>query len=467
MSSRSPTQRLAGVLRSCKESPNPLNKFNDVVLKRGAYWKAQRDICGALHDPEVRTVVVPAGHSVGKSFAAAGIILGWTTLEKDSLVVSTSPSNTQLSGVLWKEIRKARGGSPLIRSAGRLTQVPNKLEHAPGWMAIGYSTNKAERLQGFHAAGGPLLNVVDEASGITDPDLWATLKSLKPRKTLLISNPLHAHGYFYDICRRAEDDPTVRLIRIPSIDSPDIHLEESHRGLADAGWLREMIADYGEDSQTYRVRVLALFPDSSADALVSKSWLDRAETARHQPGGRRRLSIDVSEGGGGDEAVLTARDENGILGFLAGNRMSFEVQATNAALLCQRFGIQPGDVTYDATGPGADFGNRLESAGLKGCRPYRGGRGSQSPKWFNFRSACYWQLRRRLDPKRLDELNRQPPPFAIPPEFMKRLRAELREVTYETLNSGAILVRPGEEVRAALRYSPDYSDGLAQSFMAA
>jgi hypothetical protein len=297
--------------------------------------------------------------------------------------------------------------------------------------------------------------------------MWATLKSLKSRKTLLISNPLHAHGYFYDICRRAEDDPAVRLIRIPSILSPDIELEESLRGLADAAWLREMVADYGVDSQTFRVRVLAEFPDSSADAIAPGHWLDLAERAKHVPGGRRRLAIDVSEGGGGDDAVFIVRDDNGVLYWEADNRLGFEGQASKAALLCQRYSIAPDDVTYDAGGSGFDFVNRLAQVGIHGARGYKGGRGSKSGKFDLLRSACYWAFRRRLDPNWRDELDRPAPQFFIPPDLMKYLRHQLREVTYETIGEGGrtIKVRPGTEVRAALRRSPDHADALAQSFM--
>jgi phage terminase large subunit len=459
------TEELSGILTSIHRQANPLNAFNDVILRRGRYWKAQREICRALWDPSVNTVVVPAGHSVGKSYSAAGFILGWSTLWLDSLVMSTSPSNTQLSGVLWKEIRKARNHAPLIKNSGRLTKLPNHLDLGDGWSAYGFSTNQAERLQGFHAAGGPLLNVVDEASGIKDPDVWATLKSLKPRKQLLISNPLHAHGYFYDQCRRAESDPTVRLIRIPSTDSPDIRLEESPRGLADAGWLREMIADYGEDSQTFRVRVLAQFPDGSADQLVPSAWLDRAEKAAHKPWGPRRLSIDVSECQGGDMAVLVARDDNGIIDFRAGNRGGFGWIADQARELAVKYSVDPAHVSFDASGSGADFANRLHQVGIVGAKPYRGGRTSKSVTWDNLRSACYWALRRRLNPCHVNELGRIPEPFRIPREFMQRLRPELKEITYETVDKGQISVRDGTEVRAALRFSPDYADALAQSFM--
>lgn len=472
---------LAEVLAEVLADSNPLDAFNECILSRvdwsrtlhdgshpGQHWWAQRQILKALWDPEIETVVVPAGHSVGKSYVGADVVLGWPTLHPDGLVVSTSPSNTQLSGVLWKEVRKARSRSPIMSRIGRITQLPNRFSLEPGWEAIGYATNKAERLQGWHSQG-PLLVLVDEASGIEDADIWSTLESLKPTKKLLLGNPLRDHGMFYETCRRADDgDKTVKKIWIPSTFSPDIGIPRSERGLADAKFLANMIAQYGEDSQTFRVRVKALFPDSSADALVPGTWLDLAEKAVHQPGGPRRLAIDVAEGNDGDEAVLVVRDDNGILHFEASRRWNFEAQASKAAQLCQRFGILPGDVSYDGSGSGADFGNRLEQVGIFGARRYQGGRSSKSPKWDLLRSACYWALRRRLDPNwREEDRAEKKPQFSIPREFMARLRAELREVTYETggHEGRTIIVRPGVDVRAALRHSPDFADALSQSFM--
>jgi hypothetical protein len=459
------TEELAETLTWCLEQRNPLNAFNDVILCRPPLWRAQREIGLALEDPTVTTVAVKAGHSVGKSYSAAGFILGLQHLHLDSLVMTTSPSNTQLSGVLWKEIRKAWTHAPLIKNSGRLTKNPNHLDLGDGWESYGFATNQAERMQGFHAAGGPLYVVVDEASGIRDPASWATLKSLKPKKTLLISNPLYDHGHFYETCRRAEDDRSVRLITIPSTDSPDIHLEESPRGLADAAWLREMIADYGVDSQTFKVRVLAQFPDGGADLLIPPSWLDRAERATHVPGGPRWLGIDVSECTGADQAVLVVRDSNGIIDFKGGNRGGFAWIAEQARFLVDAYAIDPSHIIYDQFGPGADFANRLAQVGLVGARAYRGGRKSKVAKWGCLRDACHWMLRRRLDPFHCGEDGRIPPPFSIPAEYLKRMRVELREITYTTDDTGANIVRNGLEVRAALRFSPDYTDALTQSFM--
>jgi hypothetical protein len=471
---------LARSLAWCHRQSNPLNAFNDTVLGRidrtktlhdgshpGQYWKAQREIGRALWDDSVTTVAVPAGHSVGKSYFASGAIIGWPTLLPDSLVVSTSPSNNQLDLVLWKEIRRAFAASPLP-NFGRITGNPNKLDYGNGVFALGFSTNKAERAQGHHAKG-PLLAVLDEASGIEDPEIWATIASLKPRKRLLISNPLRPDGPFYDVCMRAKDgDKAVRLITIPSTDSPDIEQEHSERGLADAAWLREMAAEYGIGSLTWKVRVLAQFPDDATDQVFRRDWIEAAFRILHQPGGTPRTSIDLGLGNGGDNSVVITRDDNGVLACEASNLWSLETTARKAAMQVQRFKVAPTNVSWDAEGIGADFDNRLRSVGIHGAKAYRGG-GAGNSKFTNLRTAAAWACRHRLDPDRLKILagGLQVPqvPFslaAVTGRSKTLLQQELRELRYTLESGNKTALEKAEDYAKRIKRSPDHQASFCQ-----
>jgi hypothetical protein len=468
---------LAEILTSVLADPNPLDAFNEVVLGRvdhsrvmhdgthpGAHWWAQRQICSAMMDPEIDTVCVVGGHSIGKSFVLADVVLGWPCLHPDGLCVSTSPSNTQLSGVLWKEVRKARNRSPLLRNVGRITQLPNRFKLSDGWESIGYATNQAERLQGWHSPG-PLCVLVDEASGIQDPETWATLESMKPTKKLLSGNPLWDRGMFYETARRADDgDRTVKKIWIPSTFSPDIGQQRSERGLADAKFLANMDAQYGVGSQTWNVRVGALFPEGTADRLIPGDWLDACERAEHQPHGPRRMHIDLGLGNGGDDTCFVVRDDNGIVHWEASNTMSLDQAGVRAATLCHDFGVQPYRVSWDVEGLGSGFHSQLRQNGLVGCLPYRGQTKSKSPEFNNLRTACHVLFRRRLDPSYRDTLATVKPTFFIPRDFMVRLRKELREVTHSPGLKGQTVLRTKEDIKAALRFSPDYVDTLAGTF---
>ena len=458
-----PTAELGRQLALCRAARNPMDRFNSVVLRRGAYWKAQRDIGRALNDPTVRRVCVKSGHMTGKSYSAGGFALGWLSMYADSGVAAIGPSLGQVRRAVWKEFRKARNGSPLLRDVGRLGRNPMELEYDEGWLAIGLSGTEPERLQGFHPSG-PVLVIVDEASGVNDPDVNQALNSLKPLKRLDISNPLKAHGEFYEACQRAADDPSIRVITIPSTASPDIGLEHSPRGLADAAWLRGMVLDYGADSQTYKVRVGAEFPDGGDDLLVPGKWLDECGAADHVEGGRARLAMDLGLGRGGDDTTHLVRDDNGILHFEASKFRDFDSSAELARRLADRFGIPPSRISWDAAGIGAEFDHRLRGRGLVGCVPYVGATKSKSLRFDNLRSASHFAMRRRLDPTRRNDDGTARPVFAIPREFMGRFRRECRELTFENLESGRMALRSAEDVAESLRHSPDYSVTLAQSF---
>jgi phage terminase large subunit len=460
------TAQLATALGHCLRHRNPLDEFNRVVLMRGAYWAAQRAICKAILTPGITNVVVPAGHSVGKSFSGSGIVLGWLTLFADSGVMTTGPSNTQLSTVLWGEIAKARRGSPYLSGLGKLTKLPNQLKYEDQWKALGFSTDKPESLQGFHPTG-PLLNLMDEASGVEDPAVHATMKSLKPRVSVFFSNPLRPEGPFFELCERAKTDPSVCLIRIPSTSSPDIHIEHSTRGLADAAWLREMEADYGIGSPVWDCRVLAKFPGSTHNQLIPGDWFSRCVDAPELRLGHARISIDLAGGSddddeGGDRSVVLVRDDGGILDFWESNTADFGQVAEQAARMLAKWRVDASRVTYDRTGLGEDFANRLEQVGIVGAQGYKGGR-TGGKKYRNLRTAAAWLVHNRLDPGRtVDGLPQTP--FRIGKALAEAMRPEVCGLRYELVSEKQTALEAKKHLAKRLRRSPDLADALIISY---
>src|SRR3974377_1785935 len=109
---REPTksEEVAMLLRLCRDDPN---LFNDKILGRtyydhvkqcdrlARYWRGQRDGCDAV--VTYKTVVVPPGHFLGKSYLSAGLILWWLYTRPNSLVIVTAPSQNLLGSVVFKE----------------------------------------------------------------------------------------------------------------------------------------------------------------------------------------------------------------------------------------------------------------------------------------------------------------------------------------------------------------------------
>lgn len=437
------------LLRTLRRKPVA---FNEAVLGRGRYWRRQRQIARSV--VRYPTTLVPTGNMVGKTYLAAGLIHWFLWTHENSIVLATAPSQTQLEEVLWKEVERAYWGAraPL---GGRLLRSPLKIEVRPGWHALAYSTTKVERLSGHHA--DHVLIVVDEASGVTEP-IYEALRSCGPTRELLIGNPLWPDGTFYERCTRAAEKPggLANVIQISSLESPYLP----------ANWLESNRNDYGEGSLWWTTHVLGLFPDAGEDTLLPRTWLDRAEAAGHAPRGPNRLTIDLAEGKGGDRTVLLVRDDNGVRHMESSPNWPFETAASRAALLAQRWGVEPQRVTFDASGIGADFGNRLEAVGLKSCQPYRGGLGA-GKSFGNLRTAAAFQLRRRLDPERRVTVGKAevtPPPFAIPPEFMRPLRPELQAIRWTHNEKGVVCLEPKEDLAERLRHSPDHADALIMAF---
>jgi hypothetical protein len=400
---------------------------------------------------------------VGKSYVDSGLIHWYLITHPNSMVLATAPSQTQLEEVLWKEVERAHRGAR-VPLGGRLLQSPLKVDLGSGWQALAYSTTKVERLSGHHEPD--LFAVIDEASGVRD-EIYEAIRGVNPSRELLTGNPLWPYGTFYDRCTAAPTNPLARLIQISSLESPHIGLARSPWGLADATWLEQSRNDYGEGSLWWTTHVLGLFPDSGVDTVVPRSWLELAGKTLHKRGGRTRCAIDLALGNAGDRSVVGIRDDNGILDWQSSNLWTLEVTATKAALLCQRWGVAPSDVSWDVGSIGADFANRLEAVGIRGARPYRGG-DSGGKKFANKRSASAWRLRQRLDPNRMVILpggaSVPQVPFAIPPRILSVIIGEVQGLRYTQGSNGEITLELKDDFAKRLKHSPDHADTAAQLF---
>lgn len=439
-------------------------KFNYYVLGRGPYWWRQRQVARSVVTHQ--STLVPAGNAVGKSYLAAGLLLWFLYEHPGCLVVSTAPTQTQLEEVLWKEVRRAHSTS-FANLWGDVLKNPLKIDLGEGWQALGYSTTKTERLSGHHASD--LLAIIDESSGVA-PEIIEAIDSLNPSRLLMIGNPLRPEGPFYERCQRSIENPNglVNTITIPSTDSPDIinGVPRSLRGLADRNWIEKARNDYGENSLWWQTHVLAEFPDSGVDSVISRQWLDLSEKAPHVRGGWPRTAIDLAEGNGGDRSVVMTGDDNGLLACEYSNTWTLEETANVAAKQVREHYVEGYRVSWDVAGIGADFANRLKAVGIVGAQPYRGGGAVPGNKFFNFRARAAWQLRQRLDPTRMVDSGKgflvPQQTYAIRPEWMQVIRPELQALTYELGPHGEIVLIKGEELAKKLRRSPDLQATLCQ-----
>ena len=432
------------------------------MLKRKPYWSRQIEICRALADPAVRTVLVPAGNGVGKSFLGAGLALWYLFAFPQSKVITTGPTFDQLSKILWGGIFGAFHGSELHDQATS-TKKPPTIEISPEWYCTGINPDNIEAASGHHAFH--LMALVDESSALT-VEKDEAISGWAPAKRVYLGNPLRPDGPFYEKCMRAtiEPEPSTRLIRIPSTESPAIvaNQRRSPDGFNALDWLDDMRRDYGEDSVWWTAHVKAQFPDSAEGQVYPRDWIDRAisGTPDNLTNSTPCLSIDLAAGRGGDRSVILVRNAFGVLFMEASNSWGMDETANRAKSAFDRFNIRPSRVVYDHTGLGEGFRKYLEQVGIVGANGFMGGSEAKNfrGRYENLKSACAWRLRQRLDPKTNSTR------FHIPQEYGQALRPELQAFSYELTSKDKIRLTEKDAIRSRIGRSPDLADALVMSF---
>jgi phage terminase large subunit len=467
---------------------NDLGLFHELVLGRPPLFPMQERVAASVSHN--RWTVVPTCHGVGKTWLAPSIVLGWLYTRPGSIVVTTSPSNTQLTHALWGGIKAAWQASR-YKLAGRVTSghnSPQLLEIRPKWYAIGFSTRKSESFQGQRPDNGDLLVVVDEASGVEDP-VWHAIESLGATSNLVLGNPIRSRCHFrtlYDLARSGT--PGYASFTLSALESPHARLTTAQvlaaglpRGLIDLDWIEDKRKKYGEGSIYWRTRVLSLFPDEDHDQLLSELWIDRCMAVKRAAGNfAPALIVDIAKGTGRDRTVVLVADYLGIRELAASADVGVAQAALLAVTMAKKHGVQPANLVYDAGGwAGTDMRRYLDQYGFHAARGYHGS-GAGGGLYTNLRTRCAWRLRHRLDPDRPQRVKptrvdpyqpprTQPalepviiqPPFHIPPGLADwgDLRQELLELRYG--HQGAkIALEKKEDMAQRLGRSPDVADVL-------
>lgn len=304
-------------------------------------WSTSRRIMDALSTEQ--RVAVPSCYGSSKTWSVARATLwfGATRPVGTALVVTIAPIFRQVARQMWPEIRKAhaRAGMPgVVDMTQWKIPTAERLDYTVAYGLSAPPHNEAA-VQGIHAP--ELLLVVDEAGGISRL-IGRNLRALLTggAKMIAIGNPPtdDQGSWFEGFC--GLDETTV--IPISALGTPNFTDERAPRcrscppqvpahplskHLVDPTWVRDAIAEHGEDSPYVQAKVHARFPKGGSSKTVPYAW---AEVAAEQdepdtaPGWHRlcdlglpdedrewlvaegdwvRLGVDVAADGG-DEMVI-------------------------------------------------------------------------------------------------------------------------------------------------------------------
>lgn len=246
-------------------------------------------------------VAIKSGQGVGKTGLEAVALLWFLCCFPYPRIVATAPTKQQLHDVLWSEVSKWMGRSPLLMEILKWTKTYIYLrDYEKRWFAVARTATKPENMQGFHEDN--MLFIVDEASGVADPIMEAILGTLSGvnNKLLLCGNPTRSSGTFFDAFHK--DAPLYKQHTVSSADSPRTNKQS----------IASLIRKYGRDSNVVRVRVFGEFPEQEDDVFIMLSLIEHCcmrEMPEGVPIGRIAFGVDVARYGS-DETVI-ARNVGG------------------------------------------------------------------------------------------------------------------------------------------------------------
>ena len=144
---------------------NPEIFFREVLQFEPDDW--QKEAANDLaHSPKVS---IKSGQGVGKTGLEAAIFLWFLVCFPHPRIVATAPTKQQLHDVLWSEISKWMGRSPLLSQLLKWTKTyVYMVGNEKRWFGVARTATKPENMQGFHEDN--MLFIVDEASGVAESD---------------------------------------------------------------------------------------------------------------------------------------------------------------------------------------------------------------------------------------------------------------------------------------------------------
>jgi len=282
---------------------DPAGFVREVIGAEPDEWQ-----CNVMQDivtsDKIRTAVRSC-HGPGKTTLLAWLIIFWLCTRPYPRVACSAPTENQLLDKLWPEahkwLRKSRG--ELLRwfawekSKIYLRTMPSE------WFAVARAArvtkdasgnDQSLGIQGWH--NDNMLFLLDEGSGVADAvysSVEGALSTGGGSRLVAMGNPNLPAGWFYNAFMKFSDKWNTHKISYK--DSPRISDE----------WAQDMIDMYGINHPWVRVRVLAEFPNSISDGLLS---LDKIIESRDRNFENARdyvtLGADVSTASGANKTIF-------------------------------------------------------------------------------------------------------------------------------------------------------------------
>jgi len=424
--------------------------FVENVLKVDHIEDWQREELKALDDGETK-VSIRSGHGVGKTAFCSWNALHFLLFRDDVKVIVTSPSLKQLTDGLIPELQKWVSRLPkwmsmqLEITSDRCTRKPDNKNNF-----ISFRTARKENpeaLAGVHAQS--VLIIVDEASGVdeviyeTGQGALSTVGSI----AILIGNPTKPSGFFFKTHNELSD--LWRTRKVGCIESSRVSED----------YIKSQERTYGRDSREFKVRVLGEFPDSGADAIVPRMYVESAQGRDITPVRTGRV-WGVDPGRGGDPSGFVDRSDNCIWD-LAEYRFDDLMRLTGAIKVrwdTTPISQRPVLIFVDAVGLGGGVADRLLELGLPVVAVNVSEVAAMSDRYVRLRDELWFEGRHWFETMKVVIPTREDNPL------VEKLTHELSSVESEYMSNGKLQAESKERMRKRGLKSPNLADAFNLTF---
>ncbi|MGU1528646.1 terminase [Pseudomonas aeruginosa] len=415
-------------------------------------WQRQvmNDIASHLSNADTRyqplMISIASGHGIGKS-AEMGMLLNWgmSTCE-DCKVVVTANTDNQLRTKTWPEISKwfrlAINRHWFNITATKVASVDP--DHSDSWKAdaVPWSEHNTEAFAGLHNKGKRIILIFDEASNIADK-VWEVAEgALTDEQTEIIwlafGNPTRNVGRFRECFRKFRHRWIQRQIDSRTVDGTN------------KDQIAKWAADYGEDSDFFKVRVRGLFPSSSDVQFIGTGLVDAAMArvvteamVSHAP---VVIGVDPSWSGDDEFAIYLRQGLHSKL-------IATHQKSDDDVLMAQRIAQLEDQYKADAVFVDFGYGTGIVSAARAMGRNWtlvQFGGASSDPAMLNKRGEIWNAMKEWL--KAGGEINDQ------------QTADEISAPEYRVKLDGKIVLEDKAELKKRAGISPNRADALALTF---
>lgn len=314
---------------------------------------------GVSAESAIKTAVA-SGHGIGKSALVSWLVLWAMATRENSRGVVTANTANQLSTKTWPEVSKWYRmlicKDWFVMTSTAIAAKDPRYEKTWRIDAVTWSDENLEAFAGLHNEGNRIILIMDEASNISDP-VWEVAEgAMTDANTEILwcafGNPTRTDGRFRECFRQYKHRWWHQNVDSRSVDGTN------------KAQMAMWAADYGEDSDFFKVRVRGEFPDKGEDQFISTdlalaATLRKAEYFPHDP---IMMGVDVARYGK-DWSVVTIRRGNDARTWPRRRfrELSLMELADQVAAMIDFY--KPDAVCIDETGVGGGVVDRLRQLG--------------------------------------------------------------------------------------------------------